>query len=202
MVDAVRGPAWQDLWGDVTFSADGAHVAYLAQEITGGMLRRRTTYRAVQDGRPGRSFDEFKGSATFSPDGRLAFAARSGEAWSIVVDDEPGPSFNWVLPPVWSASGRLGYVAGTGAAVVVVVDGVIGPPLISAIDFQGRFVTFSPDGRHVVYFANVAEGLQVVVDGRPGPLVQGVDHPVFDDRSVSFLGLKGRRVVRLRIPFE
>jgi hypothetical protein len=85
---------------------------------------------------------------------------------------------------------------------MVVVDGVMGPPLISALDFQRLFVTFSPDGRHVVYLANVDGGLHVVVDGRPGPFMQGVDHPVFDDRSVSFLGLKEGKIVRLRVPFE
>lgn len=43
---------------------------------------------------------------TFSPDGeQLAYAARSEEGWTIVLEEEPGPYFDDVGPPRFSSDG-------------------------------------------------------------------------------------------------
>ena len=202
VIDGTVGPAWHELWGSPAFSADGRRTAYLAQEVTGGLLGRRQTWRAVIDGTPGRSFDEVASEPHFSPDGRLAFSARSGRSWSMVVDDVPGSPFDTVGPPIWSTSGRLAHLVKTGGELAVVLDGTMGPQLTDLSALDGKMIMFSPDGRHVLYLGTIRGALHPVVDHRLGPAVSGLDHPRFDANSVSFLGLHDDKVVRLRLPLD
>jgi hypothetical protein len=202
VVDGHIGPAWHDLWDELAFSADGRRFAYIAQEVTGGPLRRQTAWRPVIDGASRRSFDEIASSPRFSPDGQVAFAGRTGPTWFMVVDDEPGLAFDGVGPPVWSATGRLAYTIRTGGEMAVVVDGTVGPRVSRLSDSDGKFIWFSPDGQHVVYLGVVGDSLHAVVDGRFGPPTGGLAHPTFTADSVSFLGLRDDRVVRLHLPLD
>jgi len=102
VVDGVPGPEFADLWGMPTFSPDGRRVGYQAK-VSGcgllGGLRHRMV--AVIDGQVVGDWDELGSDVHWSPDSaHVAFSARQGRAWTIVVDGQPGPSFQQVGPPL------------------------------------------------------------------------------------------------------
>lgn len=68
-------------------------------------------------------FDEV-GAPVWSSDGRVAYAARRGATWLLVVDNRELAGGDWVGPPVFSADGRrLAYVVRRGRAWFVIADG-------------------------------------------------------------------------------
>ena len=78
----------------------------------------------VVDGAPGPTYREV-GTPVWSPDGRLAYAARRGDGWVLVAAGrELGAAADAVGDPVFSPDGRrLAYLARRGGAALVVVDG-------------------------------------------------------------------------------
>ena len=75
--------------------------------------------------------DIMKGTPVFSPDGkRVAYSARKGGRWFVVVDGQAGPEYDGIMAgtPVFSPDGkRLAYVPEKGGKWLVVVDGQEGP---------------------------------------------------------------------------
>jgi len=125
----------------------------------------------------------------FSPDGkRLAFRAQLGPELGgrnfIVCDGRALRSYDWVCwrHHVFSPDSRhLAYIAwrGTkgpapaewhGTKWFVVCDGREGPP----VDWKNRYAwpqvpVFSPDSRHLAYFATRGDKQFIVIDGVEGP---------------------------------
>lgn len=104
------------------------------------------------------------GHLVVSPGGRLAFAARRGATWSIVVDAEPRPAASYAGDPVFGPDGtRLAYVARQGGRWLAIVDDrAFGFDLL--IDGS---LAFSRDGRHWAVIAGdlAHEQLFFAVDG-------------------------------------
>lgn len=109
------------------------------------------------------TYDEV-GPIVIGPGGRIAFAARRADAWSVAVDFQPRPAGSYAGEPVFSADGRhLAYVARRDRQWLAVVD-----------DRAYRFdlvidgtLAFSRDGRHwAVIGGDLArEQLFFAVDG-------------------------------------
>jgi tetratricopeptide (TPR) repeat protein len=130
--------------GAMQFSPDGRRFAYA--EVTNGRIR------FVVDG----SADPFVLDAvdpTFSPDSRrFIYAAKLEKGMAMIDEGRSGPTFDQVGLPVFSAdSSRSLYAARRGKRWSVIVDGVAGPEFA---DFWAM-PSFSPDGRHVAYLAEV-----------------------------------------------
>lgn len=145
--------------GDPVFHAAGDRFAYPAQLEDG--------FSVVVDGKPGPPVKQLGfGPPAFSPDGaHIAYAAGLVDSLNtVVVDGEPGPTFDRVDMPVFSADGRLGYAASEAGKSFVVIDGTRGP----AYDMVDR-PWFSPDGARVAYAAKQDKKWFVVVDGEEGP---------------------------------
>jgi hypothetical protein len=182
-------------------SSDGRHLAYVEQ--------RDQKQFVVVDGRPDSGHDyingpqrcvgdcsamSLKGSLTFSPDSRrLAYAARNGDKWSVVVDNREAPERDLVDKLVFSPdSKRLAYLAlkeaigtkrGSGGTTFNTNDGMLygsnddGAKLSAVVDGQAGpeydvflrdSLIFSPDSKHLAYAAGNGKKWSVVVDGQPG----------------------------------
>jgi glucose/arabinose dehydrogenase len=108
---------------------------------------------------------------TFSPNSqRIAYAARMGDKWALVVDGIAGKPHDAILagPPAFSPdSRRVAYGAKIGVKWSVVIEGVEGK---AYYDLGGASITFSADSRRVAYKARTRDiwtGFKstVVVDG-------------------------------------
>lgn len=143
-VDGAPGPAGEGARG-VSFSPDGAHLAYY--------LKRGAEGHLVVDGELRASFTGFGMLApVWSAEGRTAFSARRGEEWWIVVDgearfgpftdDQPGFGFG-KSKLVWTPRG-LAYVAVRGDDKRLELEG---EPLGEAFTLV-RDPIFAPGGAH------------------------------------------------------
>ena len=119
--------------GTLHFSPDSQHVAYAAREAD--------KWFVVVDGKEQKPYDDIEGprnnfalslSSTnpsgpvFGPDSRrVAYGAREGEKWFVVVDGKEGKSYDDIEGnPVFSPDGtHLAYQARVGDNYVTVVDG-------------------------------------------------------------------------------
>ncbi|MEW6683817.1 MAG: hypothetical protein AB1451_12990 [Nitrospirota bacterium] len=127
----------------------------------------------VRNGISSPEYDEI-GVIDFSQDGqRLAYTARRGDRWMVVVDGvEQGDydlalSFGGIIPleipGFFDPTGeRVAYAAKRGGRWSAVIDGVEGPPYDWIDAFSARF---SADGRHLAYKAMQAGQPIVVLDG-------------------------------------
>jgi Tol biopolymer transport system component len=102
----------------------------------------------------------------FSPDSkRVAYAARNGKRWSVVVDGQVGAEFDRIpgLPVFSPDSKRFAYTGLLGKQGRLVVDGKdVG------LDYdQSGSPVFSPDGKGLAYLAERGKQSFVVVDGQP-----------------------------------
>lgn len=194
VIDGIESPEFMDTWGNLEFSADSRHVAYLSIRKVGGFLSRSTTVNLVLDGVPGATWDEVGSPPHFSADGaHVAFSARRGKKWFAVLDDAPGPAYEQVGPPRFSATGRRGYLTFEGGAAGspgyrVVVDG-IAPPVVeetTGVTPTESFV-FSPDGEHVATVGRIGTRWRPIVDEAVGPGGVGVGAVRFDGDRVWFL---------------
>jgi Tol biopolymer transport system component len=194
VVDGVEGAEFSDAWGNLQFSADSRHVAYLAMRRSGGLLSRSMTVRLMRDDVGGATWDEVSSPPHFSPDSaHVAFGARRGKHWHAVVDDVPGPAFGKVGPPRFGSTGRMGYLAlGRDAQgkdkYRVVVDGVE-PQLMNehtGVTATESFV-FSPDGEHVATAGRIDNWWRPIVDNTVGPGGLGAGSVRFDKSNAWFL---------------
>ncbi len=102
----------------------------------------------------------------FSPNGRrVAYVARRGEKFLVVVDGKEGPEYDRLrvgAPNFSPDSRRLAYFAERGGKTIAVIDGVESKPFDGSSSVAP---TFSPDSRRVVYLANHGKGTHIIIDG-------------------------------------
>jgi Tol biopolymer transport system component len=102
----------------------------------------------------------------FSPDGRrVAYVARKGVKFLVVVDGKEGPEYDRIrvgAPSFSPDSRRLSYFAERGGKTFAVVDGIESKPFDRS---SSHAPTFSPDSRRVVYMAQHGKQTHVVIDG-------------------------------------
>lgn len=124
VLDGKPEPMSWDAVGELRFSEDGEHFAYVAQQ--------RTYSYVVRDGVIGRGVDDVAaGSLTFSPDGaHLAYVVLTRRGAFVVADDTPMPMYAGVAKLTYSHdsahlayTGRLPEVPGEEHMEVLVVDG-------------------------------------------------------------------------------
>jgi len=124
--------------------------------------------------------------------GRIVYAARRGDRW-VVVDGRPGPAFDGIGEIAIGAGGRLAYAAERDGRWLVVVDGATErAPRWTAI--LARTLAFSRDGAHLVFAAQDAAGVHVVIDGAIGAAWSGVGQLAMDDTGthIAYAARRGR----------
>jgi hypothetical protein len=155
---------------DLLFSLDGRRLAYVASVDSGSAVKQFV----VVDGQEGAQYDEIAGLA-MSPNGeRVAYAARTGNQWAVVVDGREGPRHEGVLgqTPVFSPDGRhVAYAGRDGGRVFVVVDRKRGRDY----DGMGGAIFFGPDSARVVYSPGVGRRRAVVVGEEELGLYERID---------------------------
>jgi hypothetical protein len=124
----------------------------------------------VIDGEPGALYDKVH-QPHLSPDGsRVAYAARSGEREFVVVDGAEGPPYDEIdfshvqYVQFWGPGQSIVYAARRGAKRHVVSDGEEGPAYDSV-----RFPWLPHARNRWAYVGERDGGVEVVLDGRPGP---------------------------------
>jgi hypothetical protein len=182
------------------FSADGAHVAYVAH-------RGKEDEVVMVDGQPGPKFEAITAGPRYCRSGqRLAYAARRDKDDEVVVvDEKPGAKYRAIVAgPQFCNEGRhLAYVASdSGGKYLVVDEARVGAAMLPKADFVSEPL-FAPDGRRVAHVAatasfwaafarNLATGIgssekalrktakrRVYMDGEPGD--------EYDSRAVANL---------------
>ena len=171
----------------IFFSPDGRHVAYVIGEWTDPepVLWRKARVAVVLDGTPGPLYDEVT-FPQFSDDGRhLAYTARMGEQWMVVIDGKHSEPFDQLEMRVsrsypripydfFGPGGRYAYAGKLNDRWHVVLDGVRRPAYPRVSD-----LTFSADGLHFAYAVHEIGRGFVVVDGVRKPVYQAVDGLTF-----------------------
>ncbi len=147
------------------FSPDSRHVFYKVYKVGD-----ETKQFYVVNGKAGPMYDslDYLDYLVFSADGsRMAYSARKGDKWFMMVDGRPGPEFDEVSHAQFSPDGRrLAYFAVKEEKSRVIIDG----QSESVFDYVDRgSVVFSPDSRRLAYVAMNDDKARVVVDGKPGP---------------------------------
>ncbi len=147
----------------------------------------------VLDGKRGRTYDGIAiGALAFSADSRhLAYAARRGKHWRVIVDGREGPPFDGIASLSYSAdSAHVAYAAQRGRSWHVVVDGKAGPAFDELLGDSLRF-----GGARFAYVGARGTGYHAIVDGAVGPRFDGVADLSFSEGGahVGYLGRRGDR---------
>lgn len=147
-------------WAAVRRIARGAEPSAGAAFVYG-----RPRIVVLVDGLEGSGAYDNAGPPVFSPDGkRVAFAARAGKSWLVVVDGQEGTRHDEVsLASLALADARLAYGARDGRGWRMVVDGRPGP----LYDEIGA-ARFSPDGSRLAYAARQGRHWHLVQGDQPG----------------------------------
>ena len=164
------------------------------------VLQARNKQQSVRiDGKQGQPYDTIGvGALVFSPNSRrLAFPARRGAGWHVVLDGQEGEAFHGVGEIVFSPDSRhVAYLARRGGKWHIVRDGKVGAA------FHGIFrrkLAFSPDSRRLVCVVMDSDRrARVVLDGQAGPAHQQISGLRFGPGGrVAYIGVdEGRaRVV-------
>ncbi len=97
-----------------------------------------------------------------SSDGKhVAYRARKGKRWFIVLDGKEGKGYDFVRRPKFSNDGKhLAYIAVKNKKYFIVLDGVEGKTYTWT-----DFPYFSKDGKHITYVASNGKSTFMVVDG-------------------------------------
>jgi hypothetical protein len=124
--------------------------------------------------------------------GRVVYAARRGDRW-VVVDGRPGPAYDGIGEIAVGAHGRLAYAAERGGRWQVIVDGAA-DRAAGWTAILARTLAFSQDGAHLIYAAEDASGVHVVVDGVAGPAWTAVGQLAMNDAGthVVYAARRGR----------
>lgn len=213
VLDGVEGPSFLGVGVEaVTWSHDGARVAYAARSAAGWSVVVDGGAGALR-GPSGAAFDGI-GPIVWSPDDRrLAYAAARGPKWVVVEGGVEGLPWDAILARslVYSPnSARFAYVAADESAdedaphVRAVIDGVAEPAASGIGDLR-----FSADGRHYAYLRRDGERSSLVLDGVASAPYAGIaSYSIDDDASVVALVVKVEDQWRARIgddlgpPFE
>ena len=154
------------------------------------VLERHGQY-IVLDGKRGRTYDGISiGALAFSADSRhLAYAARRGDHWRIVVDGREQQPFDGIGALRYSPdSAHLVYAAQRGRRWHVVVDAKVGPAFDALL---GDSLLFG--GVRFAYAGSRGTGYHAVVDGAVGPRFDGIAGLTFSEGGahVGYLGRRG-----------
>jgi hypothetical protein len=132
VTDGTQSRPYPTIEGTPVFSPDGKRMAFVARKARFARLPFLGGPRAVvEDGREGEAAAGIK-QVTFSPDSQhLAYAARHGTQWSVLLDGEPRAADagyedlgDLTFAPAGGPGGsRLAYGARSGERYFVVVDG-------------------------------------------------------------------------------
>lgn len=116
----------------------------------------------------------------FSPDGRrVAYVARRGEKFLVVVDGKEDPEYDRIrvgAPSFSPDSRRIAYFAERGGKTFAVIDGIESQPFDHS---SSEAPIFSPDSRRVVYLADHGKQTHLVIDGVETVEPGYVGSPVF-----------------------
>ena len=183
--------------GSPVVSPDGSRVAYVS-------VVDKEKYALVVDGKNHSPYDGI-GSVRFSDDGkRVAYAARRGEKWLVVVDQgAEGKQYPALLRESiqFSPDGEhLAYVAQLDAQKwTLVIDGKETP---AAPGFLVGSPRFSPDGKKLGVMLKLAEDKKrLVINGKPvGEEFEAVSPFVYspDGQHVSHCGARAKKWMVVR----
>ena len=155
----------------IRLSPDGQRFAFVARDLNANAF-------VVLDGNEGKKYDDieiYNLDLYFSPDSQhLAYLAKKGDDWFVVLDGEKGFPFRESYPDlVFSPdSQHFAYHAKIGEQVVIILDGQI-------LDnkFEASYnPVFSPDSQRLAYIASLNEERFFVVDGTEDPAYEGFIH--------------------------
>lgn len=189
--DGVEGPAFQEITA-LSFGPKGGRFAYLASN--GSRLFK------VLDGIVDSSIAGLgETGLVWSPDGRhvACSVASSKDDWYVQIDDQRGPPYFAIGPPVFSADGE--HLAFWGVKKdpardprVLIRDGQVA----AEVHLLGK-LSLSADGQRLAYVEALDEKQTrwvVVVDGQRSPECEGVSSaPAFspDGRHVAYVMQQG-----------
>lgn len=125
----------------------------------------------------------------FSPDGkRLAYVKIEGlysgmsPRYSVVIDQEEGPSFDEAREPVFSPDGKsIAYLARHASKWFTVVAGLQGPQFDDVAN-----PVFAPGAGQLAYAAKNGKKWAIVVGKTAGPAFDDVGKPVFSLDGAKF----------------
>ncbi|MHB0939717.1 MAG: hypothetical protein ACYC6A_25245 [Armatimonadota bacterium] len=184
VIDGREGPTAEKV-GPPLFSSDSRHVAYIAG--------RDGKYWIHRDEKVGKAYAEIRqDSLAFSrTSDHLAYVARVGKQYVMVLDGHVGPRFDQIGPPVFSPNGRhLAYAARQGKRWLIVLDGKPGP----LMDYAWGPL-FSADSLRLAYSARAGRKSRVVVDGKAGESYDAVYDYQFspDGKRLAYIARAGTR---------
>jgi dipeptidyl aminopeptidase/acylaminoacyl peptidase len=163
--DGVESKGYRGSTGPPTISPDGKRIAFVAfpePKPSGRMCM-------VVDGKEGPLYDGIdKRSPVFSADGRrIAYMAKKGDRFVVVVDGEESPEFDELSFPAFSPDGsRIAYFGVRDGVESLHVNGEKTADLLPG-DFCEGVPYFSPDGKRLAYFFMRKEKWSLVLDGKP-----------------------------------
>ena len=184
VIDGVEGKSYDAYEPIVSqkpvFSSDGKRVAYFAEVDSGNSTQGHNEQFIVLDGKEGKHYGNVWPFVMFSPDSKHVLYVAStqsvkpgtGEMLSLVIDgvEEKAYMGNGYVTPqqdfTFSPDGqKLAYYVWDGKqSRMVVVNGVEG----KSYDAINGPLVFSPDSKHLAYFARRNGKLFIVVDGVEG----------------------------------
>jgi len=180
VLDNQAGKIYDDI-GDLTFSPDSQHFAYVA--------KNEAKYSIVLDNKEDKSYNDVYGPV-FSPDSqKLAFVAReSGQLgkYFVVFDGQIGKKYDHIGELIFSSDNQhFAFVACEGIQqkkCFPVIDGQEGKKYDNLI----YYLTFSPDSQHFAYVAKIGDKYFTVLDGQEGKKYSDVRYLVFSPDSNQF----------------
>lgn len=209
VVDGRKGPAFPKVdWaysgflsrpGSFTWSRDCSSYAYAIHTSAGKSPdEEKAPMAVVHNGKRLKPHTELRAtSIALSPDGKhVAYAAKVGEEWAVVVDQTAGQSFEDVGDPVFVVPGnRVIHAAKTSEGWT-----------IQGLDDCGPFlavspVLTSPDSSHVIFAAKQTEKQwRVFADSKPisasfDAIIRNVGIRIEEDGNIRFVGKNGNQLV-------
>ena len=169
-------------------SADGSVVAFAASNEDG--------WRVVRNCKEGERYD-WVGNLTLHPTGRrLAYTAERREAGKlkafVVVDGAPDPTFDRVIPPIFSEDGSTIAYGGLSNGEWAVIVGREETPVRGEL----TRVFLSSSGDKVAYVIDEGSHRRMVSPEGTGPEFDSIGEAVFlKDGRVAYLAARGTRVV-------
>lgn len=147
----------------------------------------------VVDGKRGPAYRGIAVASLVTSGSHVAFAARTGDRWTVSVDGANGPRFDSIGEIVLAPSGRVAYAAEHAGAWHVVQDGVVGPAFTTILAKTLRLA-----GDRVVYVARRGTATHVVVGTTLGRPFDGVQQLVTSGAHVAYVGRRGEDHVVVR----
>ncbi|MBN2352359.1 MAG: PD40 domain-containing protein [Spirochaetales bacterium] len=193
VLDGSEGKPY-DWVGPPVFSFDGRHFAYGAAKGEKRLVVTDGTKEGPEYEMP-LNIDPI----AFGPkDHRLAYAVKKDGQWVMVVDGREGPGYvDIALGSIaLNPSGKgFAYIAAVPGAWVVVENSRHSPSYDETAG--GGQLTYSADGRHLIYGARKNKKWFIVLDGKAGAELdyKEITAPTFspDGKHIMYNGRKGKK---------